>query len=249
MEYHICIDQGNTAAKVSVHRADSGECALLEVFRPLRPSDIDALAAKFNLAAAIFSSVKGDGAAICEHLRRFCPLVICLSADTPTPLTLGYTTPQTLGVDRIAAAVGAATLPETLGHDILIADIGTAITYDHVTADGVFVGGNIAPGIFMRLNALNHYTARLPLVEPAPTDILWGTDTRSALLAGAINGVLAEIAYYRSQLSPETITIITGGASSLVIDRVPEPYLHRPHLVNKGLEAIITYNRKITCNA
>ncbi|MGN0960124.1 MAG: type III pantothenate kinase, partial [Coriobacteriales bacterium] len=67
----------------------------------------------------------------------------------------------------------------------LVVDMGTAITYDVVTADGKFLGGNIAPGIFVRLEALNHFTKALPLVETDGDCPRWGYDTTTALRAGA----------------------------------------------------------------
>jgi type III pantothenate kinase len=89
--------------------------------------------------------------------------VTWFNSTTATPLKIEYATPQTLGSDRIAAAVGAWN--ENPGNNMLVIDAGSAITIDFITNNGVYKGGNIAPGVRMRLRALHEYTGRLPLVE------------------------------------------------------------------------------------
>ena len=80
------------------------------------------------------------------------------------PLKIGYATPETLGFDRIAICVGAKSYYP--GASLLVIDSGTCITYNYVSAEGVFLGGNISPGLEMRFNGLHRFTARLPLVTP-----------------------------------------------------------------------------------
>lgn len=238
MGYNFTIDQGNTAAKVVVWDGDS--MAKVACYRPLSPADILALAREYPPQAAIYCTVTQGGSDIIAALESICPKVYRLSADMPLPVRIGYQTPWTLGNDRIADIVGArVTVP---GRWALVVDIGTAITYDVLSPEGVFVGGNIAPGVFMRLEALNHYTARLPLVEtdgPCPD---WGYDTTTALRSGAIRGVLAEIDYYRLQLPEDAAVILTGGAVGLVENEVKFPAIIDHHLVPKGLNSIIKYN-------
>ena len=79
------------------------------------------------------------------------------------PIQIGYATPHTLGLDRIAAVVGA--LMQQPGVPVLIVDAGTCVTYDLLTADGTFVGGNIAPGIRLRLLAMHEHTGKLPHIS------------------------------------------------------------------------------------
>lgn len=66
------------------------------------------------------------------------------------PLKIGYATPETLGFDRIAICVGAKSYYP--GASLLVIDSGTCITYNYVSAEGVFLGGNISPGLEMRFN-------------------------------------------------------------------------------------------------
>lgn len=228
----------SSAARVAGDRA----CVLSACYRRFTPSDLEALFKAHRIDSAIWCSVAGGDTALLQSLHTLCANVIELTADTPTPLVIDYATPQTLGVDRIAAAVGAYTLDGACGNELLVADIGTAITYDRVTAQGDYLGGNIAPGIYMRLRALNHYTARLPMVSTSGRVRMWGRDTEGALRAGAVNGVVAELEYYRGQLGDNAQVIMTGGASPLVQSRLsfrPQVILD---LVSRGLDAIVLYN-------
>ncbi len=241
MGYNFTIDQGNTAAKVVVWNGN--EIAEVACYRHLETSHIEELAAKFPPVAAIYCTVVRGGDDIVDCLRRLCGRVIRLSAGTPLPVSIGYRTPASLGLDRVADVVGAQVIAP--GSWVLVVDIGTAITYDVLSPEGVFVGGNIAPGVFMRLEALNHFTARLPLVETDGDCPDWGYDTDTALRSGAIRGVVAELEYYRSQLPADAKVILTGDAVDLLAPYVKFPVIIDHHLVPKGLNSILRYNENI----
>lgn len=243
IRYYLTIDQGNTTAKVALWTAEADSICIDSRHMHATGASLSEFVAGHTVVTAIYSSVAGNDFAVIEYLRTICPNVMVMSVATPLPLKIDYRTPETLGIDRLAAAVGAASLPMAAGRELLIADLGTAITYDRVTADGRYIGGNIAPGIFMRLQALNHYTARLPLVEPADGPLmLWGDDTASALRAGALNGVLAEFDYYRRRLPHDGLTVITGGAADLITPHLHFGHISVPDLVSLGLLRIIQYN-------
>lgn len=98
----------------------------------------------------------------------------------------------------------------------------------------------------MRLEALNHFTARLPLVETSGECPLWGTDTETALRSGAISGVVAELRYYRSLLPVDIPRVVlTGGSANLVADRAGFELSVDNELVSKGLISILNYNEDI----
>ena len=257
--YTLTIDQGNTSAKLALWTDAEGASEAAEggaapvsaagrvcrhrlCVRGLSGADIRRVCSEYTVKAAIWCSVSERPTEVLEALHECVPAVIELSAQTPLPLKVDYTSPRTLGVDRLAAAVGAHSISGVAGRDILVSDLGTAITYDHVTASGHYAGGNIAPGIWMRLCALNHYTARLPQVETDGETPLWGHDTESALRGGAINGVVAELEFYRSHLGPDAVTVLTGGAAKLVQDRLSFRPFVVPDLVSLGLDAILHHN-------
>lgn len=237
---NLTIDQGNTATKMALWDGDTLVSTAIRIHFTAR--EVASLWPESAIDTAIYCTVSRRPPTMMRALERRCLKVIEFGVTTPMPLTVDYRTPATLGLDRLAAAIGAHALcPD---RELLVVDLGTAITYDRVTADARYLGGNIAPGIFMRLKALNHYTARLPMVDPsAGTVPVWGNDTTTALRSGAVRGVVAELEYYRSQLGPDGHVIITGGGAEPI-----EPFLSYdveicPNLVPLGLNRIISYNQ------
>lgn len=237
----LTIDCGNTATKVVAWDGDHPGASAS--FPRGNYDSLQKLLAETNASKAAICSVVDDGsiaAAICAE-AGISPLIV--NHLTPMPITLGYATPATLGADRIAAAVGAFSLAK--GVTTLIVDIGTAVTYDLVSADGHFAGGNIAPGIGMRLKALHEFTASLPAVDSHGDTPLWGHSTETAMRSGAVNGVAAEIAFYRSQLPSESLVILTGGWSADLARLLPFQTTVCPNLIPLGLHRILSYNENI----
>ena len=247
MAYNLTIDQGNTAAKLALWTLGANpQCVEEYTCRHLSVADINNLCAARHIDTAIYCSVCQRNEAVLTVLQMGSSQLIELTVKTPMPIDIDYRTPNTLGVDRIAAAVGAHAVIANQTRDILVADIGTAITYDVVTADNCYRGGNIAPGIFMRLKALNCFTARLPQIEPEEGETpLWGYDTETALRSGAINGVVAELEYYHSQLGDKATAVLTGGGAELVADRLSFKPVVVPNLVHIGLVSIIQHNLQL----
>lgn len=132
----------------------------------------------------------------------------------PLPIKIKYGSASTLGVDRVAAALGA--WGREPGKSMLIADVGTALTLDLLTREGEYLGGNISPGIALRLRALHEHTSRLPLLSAAKEAVAFGSDTASALRCGALWGVASEIgAMFRlaeGEYGCEKIMVTGGGA-------------------------------------
>ena len=195
---------------------------------------------RFHPERALCCSVTGNGRRIAQWLVTQGVEAREVNFEMPMPLKLDYSTPQTLGEDRIAAAVGAWSLFP--GQNALVVDMGTAVTYDMVSADGHFRGGNIAPGIGMRLRSLNSFTARLPQIGGYGDTPLLGFDTATAMRAGAVRGVVAEIAYYRGMLPEGTHVVLTGGWAEHVSKFLEFPVTVEKCLVTKGLLSILQYN-------
>jgi len=167
------------------------------------------------------------------------------TASTPIPLSNAYSSPATLGMDRLAAAVGAWSMKP--GHNLLVADAGTAITYDFVSADGVYRGGNIAPGISLRFKALHDHTGSLPMVDAAGDIPLIGSDTETAIRSGVINGVRMELDGYLKELSavyPSVLVFLTGGDAEFFDIKAKSTTFAVPDLVLRGLARILEYNEK-----
>lgn len=242
MANYITIDNGNTSTKVGVWRDDKLSGPIIS--GTLAPADIERLAADCGgmFDCCIWCSVADNSADLYLAANAVSRKMITLDAYTPMPLDFSrYTTPFTLGADRIAALAGAHSLHP--GCELLVADCGTAITYDILSADGVFLGGNIAPGIALRLEALYRFTSKLPRLSPSNDDVaLWGTSTADAMQAGAYYGVVAELNYYRRRLSKDAVIVLTGGAVPYLLPHLDFPVTIDKDLVLTGLKYIIDYN-------
>ncbi len=245
MDFYVTIDRGNTALKAALWSVDGS---------PVRKSvrfDSTAAAALAQslvpcggriVAVAYCTVVSSARTGDLASLEAICRRVLDLTATVALPLQLCYGTPQTLGADRIAAAAGALTY--ACGRPVLVADIGTAVTYDFVDAGGRYLGGNIAPGISMRLSALHAHTSALPAIDvrgPAP---MWGNTTEEALRSGTLRGVAAELEYWRRAAGDSAITVLTGGSVPILEQAVTLDfdYIHDPYLVLRGLYSILRYN-------
>ncbi len=172
-----------------------------------------------QMTQAILSSVKPVDDEILQFLSGNFDLFIELDHQTELPIENLYETPETLGKDRLAAAVGANELfPD---QNLLIIDAGTAITYDLVSEKNEFVGGNISPGLQMRFKALNHFTGKLPLVSYSDEFQEIGRNTTDAIRAGVQNGILYEIAQTIELFNKnyQNLQIVMTGGDSIFFDK------------------------------
>jgi type III pantothenate kinase len=152
--------------------------------------------------------------------RRERPLLVASAGTVPIPIRVDR--PGEVGADRLVNALAAGRLH---GAPAVVIDCGTATTFDCVAADGAFVGGAIAPGLVLGLEALASRTAKLPRVELRAPDRAIGRDTPSAIQSGTILGyqalVTGLLARIRRELGDaagvapaEVRTILTGGLAA-----------------------------------
>ena len=166
-----------------------------------------------------------------------------LTYQSHLPFKNLYGSPDTLGVDRIAAMAGAAI--EFASKPVLVFDIGTCMTIDLLHPDGTYNGGNISPGIDMRLKAMHTMTKRLPLAEPEEAMPDLGNSTRSAIATGVIKGMQFEIEGYINQYKtqyPELITVLCGGDYSHFEMPHKKEIFAAPGFVLKGLYHLLKLN-------
>jgi type III pantothenate kinase len=197
-----------------------------------------------EVKSCIISSVIHTEANILEWLKTF-PMHIELTSETIIPIINKYSTPETLGKDRLAVAVGAASLAPH--QNVLTVDIGTAIKFDLVNSHGEYLGGSISPGLYLRFKALHNFTAKLPLVEYNHVHNLIGTNTETSILSGVMNGAIAEvnglIAQYRSQFKDLQI-FLTGGESIYFDKYIKNNIFAVANLVLIGLNEILIFNER-----
>ena len=181
----LVIDIGNTLQKVAVF---SEEGVLLDLYseKKLSITFLENLFRQYSIKRAIVSSVREDDHLVLRWLEEKTQL-LRFSAACRLPIRLKYATPETLGTDRIANAVGANTLYPN--RNVLSIMAGTCLVADFVNEKGEYLGGSIAPGVRMRFQALSQFTARLPLVEPENIDFFVGDNTHNSILSGVMNGI------------------------------------------------------------
>ena len=235
---NLIIDIGNTFVKLAVFEGDN----MLELAQEEHLSDqiIEAFFSKYKIKKGVFCSVRESGETE-TLLKKYNFLE--LTHLTPLPLANHYKTPKTLGVDRIAAAVGAKSSFQNT--DLLVIDVGTCITYDFINLKKEYLGGAIAPGFQMRFKALNHFTGKLPLIGFSKEKLkLVGDTTESSILSGVYNGMKNEIEgtinNYLSQY--ETLKIVVTGGDINLFDLEPKNRIFADEfLVLKGLNEILNY--------
>ena len=245
VKMNLAIDIGNTLAKLAV--IDDGQVVDFQKTEKIDSAFVEKILEENpEIEAAIIVSTGEYETAWEQMLEKRMKRFIRFGAETPIPIENGYATPQTLGLDRLAAAVAANALyPNSNG---LIVDFGTAITVDFVSAEGRFVGGNISPGAATRFRALHHFTKRLPLCELDEDSVrLLGNSTRTAIESGVVNGIVYEIEGYIRDLQQRYNNlriIFTGGESDFFAKRLKNTIFATYDLVAYGLNRILEYNAK-----
>lgn len=237
---NLIIDIGNSFAKVAF--AENDNIVSIDRYETLSVDIIDNLIAKFNPQKAIISAVGKIDNQFIAHLEHLLP-TIAFSSSIKIPIKNSYKTPQTLGLDRIAAVVGANYLyPST---DLLVIDSGTAITYDLINSRAEYFGGAISPGILLRYRSLHQNTANLPLISNLNSSSLIGTSTAECIESGVLNGVIGEVEYYINRIKedfPSLKVIVTGGDSNFFVNKLKNSIFVVQNLVIIGLNRILDFN-------
>lgn len=237
---NLIIDQGNSRTKIALFEGD--ELSQLFENDSLSIDFILYISRNYPIKGVILSAVKQISTELLFDLQQMFTCFIQLNWQTPLPIGLAYKTPETLGVDRIAAVVGA--MSET-NSPVIVIDAGTAITFDFMDERSVFQGGSIAPGMKMRFAALNHYTDKLPVVEPLGDLPVLGYDTTTAIRSGVVNGMRFEIEGFIDLIRsnhPSVLVFLTGGDSIFFAEIIKYPIFVDKNLVLKGLNRILNYN-------
>ena len=241
---YLIIDVGNSRAKVVVMEND--EILYQTESETINDAILSDIVGRYgDIDSAIISTTRGNGnnleALVGGYVER---VLLFTPATTPIPIKNGYHTPQTLGADRLAAAVGAwAMSPDC---DVMVVDFGTAITIDYVIG-GEYRGGNISPGVTTRFRALADYTACLPLCKPTEQVLEYGRTTTEAIEQGVMRGVEHEIRGYVEAFSKENDKkriIFTGGDAKYFVKRINNKIFADCEPLIFGLATILKYNAK-----
>ncbi len=135
-----------------------------------------------------------------------------------TGMPIRYENPREIGADRLVNAVAAF---ERIGDACVVVDFGTAITYDPVSAEGEYLGGIIAPGVEISMEALTERAAALPKIDLVEPRALIGKTTVDAIRSGIVYGFAGQVdgivRRLRAELGEETATIATGGLAQAIV--------------------------------
>jgi type III pantothenate kinase len=257
----LTIDVGNTNTVLGVFEGDR----VVEHWRintdPDRTADeitvvLHGLLAQSSLAKdpditgiALCSTVPSVLHEMREMCRRYYAAVPALIVEpgVRTGVSVRMDNPKEVGSDRIMNAVAAVHL---YGGPAIVVDFGTSTNFDAVSAKGEFVGGALAPGIEISVDALSRRAAQLLKVELARPQRVIGKNTVEALQSGIIFGFAGQIEGIAKRMikelapgDPDSVTVIaTGGLAPLVIDEVSVIDEHEPWLTLIGLRLVFERN-------
>jgi len=246
--FHLVIDVGNSSQKIAVFKQRN--LVHTEITTSLCTEKLAQIIAQYPCSHSIISSVKQEVAGVEQYLAQQ-STYIRFSTSTPNSIHNQYQSPETLGLDRLAAMTAVNVLfPK---QNTLVVDAGTCITYDMLDAQANYFGGSISPGIQMRFKALHEFTGKLPLVSFSPEPInLVGIDTPTAIQSGVVNGVLAEVEGIITQYQqkhPQLNVVFCGGDANYFDNRLKNSIFASnssciPHLVLIGLNEIIHHQHE-----
>ncbi|HSO78537.1 MAG TPA: type III pantothenate kinase [Bacteroidales bacterium] len=239
---NLILDIGNTIAKAAIYKGNS--LVKKERLETFSRASLESFLGNVQPAKAIISSVATEPADVITLVRENIKNVHHLTWRSEYPFKIKYSSPETLGVDRLAAAAGA--LLKFNGHDLLVIDAGSAVTFD-IVAGGEYLGGSISPGLTMRLRALHEFTVGLPLAELSESFSFPGASTLDAIAGGVLMGLVFEINEYIRTFEKRynaLIPVITGGDGEKLSSLTERRVICYPDLVTDGLNYLLEYNAK-----
>ena len=242
----LALDIGNSRIKAGLFIGEQLEWTKLLTFTDYVSAYLNFWVDKYAIEVIGYTNV---------NIRQFSRIVelgalsgvelVELTGASPSPIVNAYQSPETLGADRFAAAVGARKMaPDSA---LLTIDIGTAITYDYVDAENRYLGGGISPGMNLRFKALHQYTARLPLVKEAEEAPFVGRTTEDSIRSGVQFGLKAEvegvIRRYQELAHPRLTTFLTGGGAAFFANDIQYVDYVSPNLVLEGIYHLVQYHK------
>ena len=235
IEKRLCIDIGNSRIKAGMFRgADE------QFYDDLNKETLKELLEQEPDVVAVCKSGKNEQ--IEEMIHQY-GKHFYLDYKVPLPIRLNYATPETLGADRIAAAVGAWSLyPQ---QNVLILDAGTCITLDFLDDKGVYQGGMISPGIHMRFKAMHEFTAGLPMVKFNDNVTFPARSSIESMQVGVYQSIKNELTgYFGSQAEQfNDLIIVDASGFRIHFDKVSNYKIFaQPKLVLYGLDHLARRN-------
>lgn len=246
----IALDVGNTKIALGIVRGGDVTSARHAATRGNRTAaglerTLDALLAEDGAAldkveVIVLASVVPSVTAALADVAQARAIRLVVADGTNVPIAVRVDEPTAVGHDRLVNAFAAGAL---YGRPAIVIDLGTATTLDVVAPDGAFLGGAIAPGLGLGLEALAERTAQLPKVPLEVPGSAIGTDTVSAIQSGAVLGyfglVKELVRRITSELGTKPKIVLTGGLSALPwAQQLPNVDAIDPLLTLRGLALV-----------
>ncbi len=248
-EYLLTVDVGNTSTSFALFTF-SGALRACGSFRSEIPVSVEDLLVKLKAFLDLYGikirEIRGISlSSVVPPLTVFwvelgqkwlAREVLVASAET-VPLEIDLWQPAEVGADRLVNAFAALVKYKK---DSIVVDFGTATTFDCVSAQGVYLGGAIAPGLLSAVESLYTKTAKLPRIEiTSPPSSPLGKDTISAMKSGILYGFACltdgMVEKLKSYLSEETEIIATGGLAQVIAPLTKSLRKVEPLLLLEGL--------------
>lgn len=238
----IFIEIGNTSVK-AVRNASSDRVFLFKmgIHQPEKLNN-ELLALPVN-EIVILSSVRKDlTKVVYKHRNRL--TLFQITTGNLGKVKLDYKTPETLGIDRVLACLGAT--DHSSGQDVVVVDAGTACTIDNMTKNYVYKGGVIMPGLSLFKNSMRDFLPELPQVKPEVPDSFPGRSTDESIRWGMYGGFLYAVKYFvdrYQEIGNKSTLYLTGGDGEFLSKHLKEyKSIYRENLVFDGMAAFIKIN-------
>ena len=238
----LCIDFGNTRQKAALFIDDVLTHTIYFDERDVAGSLFEAVSF-YKPTHSILSSVINHSPDVEALLAKTTQFHLLNTKTSKLPITTPVGKPETIGADRLALCSAAVTINPNQNN--LIIGLGTAITYNFTNVKNEFLGGGISPGMYMRMRALNDFTAKLPIVQPEWNVPLVGYDTKTNIQSGVVLGIAHEIdgfvERYRQKYNAFNV-LLTGGDAVHLATHLKSKIFADTELLFKGLYAISQIN-------
>jgi len=241
MQRFLLVNLNNTSTKLAL--ADEKELLARKVIstRSLSGPTVKRAIRHWKFDHVLVGSVVPKKTAVFRNLFR--TRMKELTPDLDLGVGIDFSEPHGIGADRLANAAGVTT---RYGSPAIVVDFGTAVTFDIISANGVYEGGIIAPGLGVMTDYLYQRTALLPKIHLEEPVSVIGKTTRDAMLAGAVYGyrglvrqIVTEIV---AKLEGKVRIIATGSYANLIAAKLPELQIVDLDLTLEGLRVIASRN-------
>lgn len=249
----LVVDVGNTNTMFGVYELRSGILKTtvraatrrdrmpdewFSILAPVLASEgIDPSSVEAMVISSVVPSVTRWLCGMGEHRLGIAPTVVNVDLDLGLPIDVDN--PREIGADRLVNSLAAV---HRYGAPVIVIDFGTALNFDVVSADGHYIGGSLAPGLVIALDAMTSRAARLFSVDLMPPPAAIGRNTTHAIQSGLVLGYVALVEGMIQRITAEVggqpTVVVTGGYAELFASQSPLIDAHDPDLTIDGLRLV-----------